>query len=213
MNFSLSPTAAPSRRCGPTSSRLLRSQRNVFLPLPSTRVRRSHEEAARCRADEDIVPPLHDPPPKTSKSYYTLYSSGNGVGGGSAASASPPSSFLSSFTSSAPSTGRPLTVDEIRAEFPALEHSDDGDASWVLLENAGGSQVPACVANAVRDHMLWSYAQLGAGYPHSDRATVSYANPTFYSPPALSSTSRGDERDTRTVFYTSKKKEILRFFG
>ena len=32
-----------------------------------------------------------------------------------------------------------------------------------LLENAGGSQVPSCVADAVRDHMLKSYVQLGAG--------------------------------------------------
>ena len=80
---------------------------------------------------------------------------------------------------------------EVRAEFPALDiddatrcverETDDGDgdgdgdgdaAAWVLFENAGGSQVPAAVADAVRDHMLYSYAQLGAGYPHSDRATV-----------------------------------------
>ena len=38
-----------------------------------------------------------------------------------------------------------------------------------LLENAGGSQVPASVANAIRDYMLTSYVQLGAGYPEADR--------------------------------------------
>lgn len=40
-----------------------------------------------------------------------------------------------------------------------------------LLENAGGSQVPLEVADALRAHMLESYVQLGAGYPMSDRAT------------------------------------------
>ena len=45
----------------------------------------------------------------------------------------------------------------IRAQFPALA----GDT--VYLENAGGSQVPAVVADAIRDYMLTSYVQLGAG--------------------------------------------------
>jgi cysteine desulfurase family protein (TIGR01976 family) len=35
------------------------------------------------------------------------------------------------------------------------------------LENAGGSQVPAVVADAIRNYMLSSYVQLGAGYPLS----------------------------------------------
>ncbi|KAK9829554.1 hypothetical protein WJX72_006467 [[Myrmecia] bisecta] len=39
------------------------------------------------------------------------------------------------------------------------------------MENAGGSQAPRCVVDAVRDHMLHSYAQLGAGYAASNRAT------------------------------------------
>jgi cysteine desulfurase family protein (TIGR01976 family) len=55
--------------------------------------------------------------------------------------------------------------DRIRAQFPALA----GDT--VYLENAGGSQVPAVVADSVRDYMLTSYVQLGAGYPLSHRAT------------------------------------------
>ena len=57
------------------------------------------------------------------------------------------------------------TIEQIRSHFPAL----CGDA--VYLENAGGSQVPACVADAVRDYMLTSYVQTGAGYPASRRAT------------------------------------------
>ncbi|MDA0975225.1 MAG: aminotransferase class V-fold PLP-dependent enzyme, partial [Planctomycetota bacterium] len=50
--------------------------------------------------------------------------------------------------------------------FPAL--ADD----FVFLENAGGSQVPACVADAIRHHLLHDCCQLGAGYPASDRATA-----------------------------------------
>jgi cysteine desulfurase family protein (TIGR01976 family) len=41
-----------------------------------------------------------------------------------------------------------------------------------LLENAGGSQVPRCVADAIRAYMLESYVQLGAGYAMSDVATA-----------------------------------------
>jgi len=52
----------------------------------------------------------------------------------------------------------------VRAWFPSL--SDD----FALLENAGGSQVPGVVADAIRDYMLTSYVQLGAGYPHAKRA-------------------------------------------
>jgi cysteine desulfurase family protein (TIGR01976 family) len=54
--------------------------------------------------------------------------------------------------------------DRIRAHFPALA----GDT--VYLENAGGSQVPAVVADRIREYMLDSYVQVGAGYPLSQRA-------------------------------------------
>jgi len=53
----------------------------------------------------------------------------------------------------------------IRAQFPALA----GDT--VYLENAGGSQVPSIVAERIRDYMLNTYVQVGAGYPLSQRAT------------------------------------------
>jgi len=61
--------------------------------------------------------------------------------------------------------------ERIRAQFPALA----GDT--VYLENAGGSQVPAVVADSIRDYMLTSYVQLGAGYARSSlvsRLPLSY---------------------------------------
>jgi len=54
---------------------------------------------------------------------------------------------------------------DIRAWFPSLA------TGFAFLENAGGSQVPAVVANAIRDYMLDSYVQLGAGYHQSKVAT------------------------------------------
>ncbi len=57
------------------------------------------------------------------------------------------------------------TIETVRSEFPALA------GETVLLENAGGSQVPIGVVDAIRNHLLRDYCQLGAGYPASDRAT------------------------------------------
>jgi cysteine desulfurase family protein (TIGR01976 family) len=53
----------------------------------------------------------------------------------------------------------------IRSQFPALA------GETIFLENAGGSQVPAVVADRIREYLLASYVQLGAGYPLSRRAT------------------------------------------
>jgi cysteine desulfurase family protein (TIGR01976 family) len=55
--------------------------------------------------------------------------------------------------------------ERIRAQFPSLA----SDVTY--LENAGGSQVPAVVADSIRDYMLSSYVQLGAGYPLSQQCT------------------------------------------
>jgi cysteine desulfurase family protein (TIGR01976 family) len=55
--------------------------------------------------------------------------------------------------------------ERIRTQFPALA----GDT--VFLENAGGSQVPVVVADRIRDYMVSTYVQIGAGYPLSQRAT------------------------------------------
>lgn len=57
----------------------------------------------------------------------------------------------------------------LRAWFPALTAEAGGP---VFLENAGGSQVPRTVPDAVRDYMRQSYVQLGAGYPLSRAATA-----------------------------------------
>jgi cysteine desulfurase family protein (TIGR01976 family) len=64
-----------------------------------------------------------------------------------------------------------ITVDDslrrrLREQFPALA------GETIYLENAGGSQVPAVVADRIRDYMLTSYVQLGAGYAESRRATA-----------------------------------------
>lgn len=56
------------------------------------------------------------------------------------------------------------TLQQIREQFPALA------GPTVFLDNAGGSQLPACVINAVRDYFTTSYAQLGGEYQPSLRA-------------------------------------------
>lgn len=57
-----------------------------------------------------------------------------------------------------------LDLARIRAEFPALA------GPTVFLDNAGGSQVLARVADRVRDYLLTSSVQLGASYADSQRA-------------------------------------------
>jgi cysteine desulfurase family protein (TIGR01976 family) len=57
-----------------------------------------------------------------------------------------------------------LDLQRIRAEFPALA----GDT--VFLDNAGGSQVLARVADRVRDYLLHDNVQLGASYAASQQA-------------------------------------------
>jgi cysteine desulfurase family protein (TIGR01976 family) len=54
----------------------------------------------------------------------------------------------------------------LREQFPAL----GGDI--VFLENAGGSQVPAVVADAMHRYLTETYVQTGAGYPLSRRCTA-----------------------------------------
>lgn len=58
------------------------------------------------------------------------------------------------------------TIEAIRSRFPSLEKGE------VFMDNAGGSQVPESVADAIRDYMLTSYVQVGADYPASQRATA-----------------------------------------
>ena len=54
-----------------------------------------------------------------------------------------------------------LNLDLVRAEFPALA------SGCTYLDNAGGSQVLARVADRVRDYLLSSSVQLGASYSES----------------------------------------------
>lgn len=51
-----------------------------------------------------------------------------------------------------------------RAQFPALS------GPWILMDNAGGSQVPLQVADAVREYLLTKNVQLGGSYEVSKRA-------------------------------------------
>jgi cysteine desulfurase family protein (TIGR01976 family) len=57
----------------------------------------------------------------------------------------------------------------LRREFPALA------AGVVFLENAGGSQVPAVVADSMHRYLRETYVQLGAGHPLSQRCTATVA--------------------------------------
>ena len=62
-----------------------------------------------------------------------------------------------------------LDLDFVRSSFPALA----GD--WVFLDNAGGSQTLASVADRVRDYLLTTNVQLGATYEPSRRAAARVA--------------------------------------
>ncbi|MBI1191219.1 MAG: aminotransferase class V-fold PLP-dependent enzyme [Tepidisphaera sp.] len=55
---------------------------------------------------------------------------------------------------------------DIRAQFPALA------SEVAYFDNAGGSQLPRCVIEAVTKYMETSYAQLGGGYEPSVRAAA-----------------------------------------
>jgi cysteine desulfurase family protein (TIGR01976 family) len=59
-----------------------------------------------------------------------------------------------------------------RSLFPALAQVRP---PTVFLDNAGGSQMPGVVAQAIYDYMLQSYVQLGADYEVSRRATRTVA--------------------------------------
>jgi cysteine desulfurase family protein (TIGR01976 family) len=56
-------------------------------------------------------------------------------------------------------------IQTVRSWFPALQ------SGFAFMDNAGGSQVPGCVADAVREYMLTSFVQVDGAYPASVRAT------------------------------------------
>ncbi len=62
-------------------------------------------------------------------------------------------------------TPYPIDIQKIRDRFPALA------SETVFLENAGGSQVPIDVANAIHEYLLNTYVQLDAGYELSTICT------------------------------------------
>ena len=62
-----------------------------------------------------------------------------------------------------------LDLDFVRSRFPAL------GGEWVYLDNAGGSQTLAGVADAVRDYLLTVNVQHGASYEPSRRAVAAVA--------------------------------------
>jgi cysteine desulfurase family protein (TIGR01976 family) len=55
-------------------------------------------------------------------------------------------------------------VDELRAQFPAIAKAD----GFIFLENAGGSQVPQIVIDAVTRHLVEFNVQRMAKYRHSE---------------------------------------------
>jgi cysteine desulfurase family protein (TIGR01976 family) len=65
-----------------------------------------------------------------------------------------------------PVASKAPSIEAIRARFPSLQ------SGFIYLENAGGSQVPREVADAMREYMLNNYVQLGAGYEISQRSTA-----------------------------------------
>ena len=56
-------------------------------------------------------------------------------------------------------------LEQYRQQFPALQ------GRTIFLENAGGSQVPAMVIDAISRYMRRGYVQLGAGYYKSRKST------------------------------------------
>ena len=59
----------------------------------------------------------------------------------------------------------PPSVEAVRARFPSLR------SGFAYMDNAGGTQVPDVVPDAIRDYMFSSYAQTDACYPASLRAS------------------------------------------
>lgn len=64
--------------------------------------------------------------------------------------------------------GRRLSAAEFRAMYPAMS----GNNATAFLDNAGGSQLPAVVIDAMIAYLRESYVQLGADYELSKRATA-----------------------------------------
>lgn len=75
--------------------------------------------------------------------------------------------------------------DAVRARFPALA------GGTVYFENAGGSQVPRVVAEAIARYMQESYVQLDAPYDVSHRSTETVARAHAFAELLANGTGRG----------------------
>src|SRR5580693_4392116 len=67
------------------------------------------------------------------------------------------------FSDFSPYPRNDFPVHDLRAQFPALQK----DADFIFLENAGGSQVPQNVIDAVTQHLVDFNVQRMAKYRHS----------------------------------------------
>ncbi len=77
------------------------------------------------------------------------------------------------------------TVHEIRARFPAISEE------FAFLENAGGTQVPVDVIDAIVKYMRELYVQTGASYPQSVHATESLTRAREFAAELVGGGSRG----------------------
>lgn len=57
-----------------------------------------------------------------------------------------------------------LDIDFVRSQFPGLA------GEWILMDNAGGSQILGSAADRIRDYLLRTNVQLGATYAVSEQA-------------------------------------------
>jgi cysteine desulfurase family protein (TIGR01976 family) len=65
----------------------------------------------------------------------------------------------------------PFPVEAVRAEFPALKHSEP----FVFFDNAAGAQIPHGVFNAVNRHLLECNVQRGGRYAKSQEVDATIA--------------------------------------
>lgn len=78
---------------------------------------------------------------------------------------------MSTLARPSPAAAHPLpTLAALREQFPALCASSSNRT--IFLDNAGGSQLPACVPAAMLRHMTERYVQLNADYTLSQQATA-----------------------------------------
>ena len=68
----------------------------------------------------------------------------------------------------------PVDHAQVRARFPSLA------SGFGYLDNAGGSQLPGGVIDAMADYCRTSYAQTGGSYPASIAAVLNLPQPAGF---------------------------------